>query len=100
MIPKEIYFGNEARKKIKNGIEKVYNAVAATLGPKGRNLLIEYNYSTPILTKDGVTVAKSIDLEDKAENMGAQLVKQVANRTNDVAGDRNYYCNSFSLCSY
>ena len=84
---KELLFDIEAREKIKQGVDKLANAVKVTLGAKGRNVVIESDYGYPIITKDGVTVAKSIFLEDKFENLGAQLIKEVASRTNDSAGD-------------
>lgn len=84
---KEIIFSDQARNTIKAGVDKLADAVKVTLGPKGRNVVIEKKYGTPIITKDGVTVAKEIDLEDPFENMGAQMVKEVASKTADVAGD-------------
>jgi len=84
---KEIHFGSSARNKLKRGVDKIADAVQVTLGPKGRNVAIEESYGPPKITKDGVTVAKSIEFEDALENMGAQLVRNVANKTNDVAGD-------------
>ncbi|MBU4244764.1 MAG: chaperonin GroEL, partial [Proteobacteria bacterium] len=87
MMAKEILFDAKAREKLKAGVDKLANAVKVTLGPKGRNVVIEKSYGSPIITKDGVTVAKEIELEDKFENMGAQMVKEVASKTSDVAGD-------------
>lgn len=87
MSAKQIKFGREAQAQIKEGVDKLANAVKATLGPRGRNVLIEKTFGSPVVTKDGVTVAKEIELEDKFENMGAQMVKEVASKTNDVAGD-------------
>lgn len=84
---KEIKFGTEGRAGLAKGIDVLARAVAVTLGPKGRNVLIEQSYGSPKITKDGVTVAKSIVLEDKFENLGARLVQDVASKTNDVAGD-------------
>lgn len=84
---KQIYFGAEARAKMLVGVNKLADAVQVTLGPKGRNVLIEQSYGAPKVTKDGVTVAKSITLPDKSENVGAQMVRQVASKTNDIAGD-------------
>eukprot|EP01119_Soliformovum_irregulare_P022937 TRINITY_DN792_c0_g1_i1.p1 TRINITY_DN792_c0_g1~~TRINITY_DN792_c0_g1_i1.p1 ORF type:complete len:579 (+),score=220.20 TRINITY_DN792_c0_g1_i1:85-1821(+) len=84
---KDIRFGNEARASMLRGVDKVANTVQATLGPKGRNVAIAQSYGSPKITKDGVTVAKSIDLADPFENLGASLIKNVANRTNDIAGD-------------
>jgi len=86
-MAKDIIFSNEARNGIKNGVDALANAVKVTLGPKGRNVLIEKSYGAPQVTKDGVTVAKEIELKDPVENMGAQMVKEVASKTNDIAGD-------------
>ncbi|QLA18463.1 chaperonin GroEL [Desulfolutivibrio sulfoxidireducens] len=86
-MAKEILFDARARERLKKGVDKLANAVKVTLGPKGRNVVIEKSFGSPIITKDGVTVAKEIDLEDKFENMGAQMVKEVASKTSDVAGD-------------
>lgn len=86
-MSKIITFNEDARQGLKRGVDKLANAVKVTLGPKGRNVIIEGAYGAPTITKDGVTVAKEIELEDKLENMGAELVKEVASRTNDVAGD-------------
>ena len=86
-MSKQILFTEQAREKIKLGVDKLANAVKVTLGPKGRNVVIDRGYGSPMITKDGVTVAKEIDLEDKFENVGANLVKEVASKTNDVAGD-------------
>ncbi|HBE95399.1 MAG TPA: chaperonin GroEL, partial [Desulfovibrio sp.] len=87
MSAKEIIFDAKAREKLKKGLDKLANAVKVTLGPKGRNVVIEKSFGSPVITKDGVTVAKEIELEDKFENMGAQMVKEVASKTSDVAGD-------------
>src|SRR5579875_104566 len=87
MAAKQIAFSSPARESILRGVDKLANAVKATLGPRGRNVLIEKTFGAPVVTKDGVTVAKEIELEDKFENMGAQMVKEVASRTSDVAGD-------------
>jgi len=84
---KQLLFGNEARKKVFKGVEKLAMAVRATMGPKGRNAVIEKKYGGPTVTKDGVSVAKEIDLEDAFENLGAQLVREAATKTNDAAGD-------------
>ncbi len=86
-MSKQITFSEDARKKLKVGIDILADAVKITLGPKGRNVIIERGYGGPQVTKDGVTVAREIELEDKLENMGAELVKEVASKTNDVAGD-------------
>ncbi len=87
MAAKQLVFSEEARRKLKNGMNVVANAVSATLGPKGRNVAVDRKFGSPTITHDGVSVAKEIELEDPFENMGAQLAKQVAIRTNDVAGD-------------
>lgn len=87
MASKIIQFDTEARSALKRGVDKLANAVKVTLGPKGRNVVIDKKFGTPTVTKDGVTVAKEIELEDPIENMGAQMVKEVASRTSDVAGD-------------
>ena len=87
MSAKDIKFGRGAQALVKEGVDKLANAVKATLGPRGRNVLIEKTFGAPVVTKDGGTVAKEIELEDKFENMGAQMVKEVASKTNDVAGD-------------
>ncbi|PIZ98338.1 MAG: chaperonin GroEL [Candidatus Komeilibacteria bacterium CG_4_10_14_0_2_um_filter_37_10] len=86
-MAKQIIFNEEARQRIKRGVDKLANAVKVTLGPKGRNVVLDQGFGAPIITKDGVTVAKEIELEDKFENIGAELVKEVASKTNDVAGD-------------
>jgi len=86
-MAKQISYDSSAREHIKNGVSKLTRAVKITLGPRGRNVIIEKSFGSPTVTKDGVTVSKEIDLEDPYENMGAQLVKQVASRTNDQAGD-------------
>src|SRR2546426_7881601 len=87
MAAKIVKFGTEARDKILRGVKTLADAVTVTLGPKGRNVVIEKSWGAPTVTKDGVTVAKEIQLEDKFENMGAQMVKEVASKTSDVAGD-------------
>jgi len=87
MAAKQVIFGDEARAKIVNGVNVLANAVKVTLGPKGRNVVLERSFGSPTVTKDGVSVAKEIELKDKLENMGAQLVKEVASKTNDNAGD-------------
>ncbi|NBV54425.1 MAG: molecular chaperone GroEL, partial [Proteobacteria bacterium] len=86
-MAKDLRFGNEARVKMLNGVNVLANAVKATLGPKGRNVVIDKSFGAPRITKDGVTVAKEITLADKFENMGAQMVREVASKTVDVAGD-------------
>ncbi|MGE5482149.1 MAG: chaperonin GroEL [Bacteroidota bacterium] len=87
MAAKQLAFDVDARKALERGVNKVANAVKVTLGPKGRNVVLERKYGSPVITKDGVTVAKEIELEDPYENMGAQLCKEVASKTNDIAGD-------------
>ena len=87
MAAKEVRFSTEARDKMLRGVDTLANAVKVTLGPKGRNVVIEKSFGAPRITKDGVTVAKEIELEDKFENMGAQMVREVASKTNDLAGD-------------
>ena len=86
-MAKEIKFNIDARDSLKKGVDALANAVKVTLGPKGRNVVIEKKFGAPQITKDGVTVAKEIELPDAFENMGAQMVKEVASRTNDNAGD-------------
>ena len=87
MAAKQVLFGGEAREKMLRGVDILANAVKVTLGPKGRNVVIDKSFGAPRTTKDGVTVAKEIELEDKFENMGAQMVREVASKTNDLAGD-------------
>src|SRR3979409_41915 len=87
MAAKDVRFGGEARDKMLRGVDILANAVKVTLGPKGRNVVLDKSFGAPRITKDGVTVAKEIELEDKFENMGAQMVREVAQRTNDMAGD-------------
>jgi len=87
MAAKQLAFDSEARRALERGVNTVANAVKVTLGPKGRNVVLERKYGSPVITKDGVTVAKEIELADPYENMGAQLLKEVASKTNDVAGD-------------
>ncbi len=87
MGAKQIIFSDDARRKLKNGIDIVANAVSTTLGPKGRNVALDRKFGSPTITHDGVTVAKEIELEDPFENMGAQLLKEAATKTNDIAGD-------------
>ncbi|NLL82319.1 MAG: chaperonin GroEL [Tissierellia bacterium] len=86
-MAKEIKFGEEARRSMEKGINKLADTVKVTLGPKGRNVVLDKKYGSPLITNDGVTIAREIELEDRYENMGAQLVKEVATKTNDVAGD-------------
>lgn len=86
-MAKELHYGEDSRRKLMAGVDKLADTVKITLGPKGRNVLIEKSYGSPLITNDGVTIAKEIELEDQVENMGAQLVKEVATKTNDIAGD-------------
>ena len=86
-MAKELFYGEDSRRSLLAGVDKLANTVKITLGPKGRNVLIERTYGSPLITNDGVTIAREIELEDQVENMGAQLVKEVATKTNDVAGD-------------
>ena len=86
-MAKQIIYGEEARKALQKGIDKLSDTVKITLGPKGRNVVLDKKYGAPLITNDGVSIAKEIELEDPFENMGAQLVKEVATKTNDVAGD-------------
>src|SRR5690554_1186578 len=86
-MAKEIKFGEDARRSMERGINKLADTVKVTLGPKGRNVVLDKKFGAPLITNDGVTIAREIELEDKFENMGAQLVKEVATKTNDVAGD-------------
>lgn len=86
-MAKEVLFGNEARQKMVTGVDTLANAVKVTLGPKGRNVVLEKAFGSPLITNDGVTIAKEIELEDRFENMGAKLVAEVASKTNDIAGD-------------
>src|SRR5213595_4134605 len=87
MAAKDVRFGEHARNRMVNGVNILANAVKITLGPKGRNVVLERSFGAPTITKDGVSVAKEIELKDKFENMGAQMVKEVASKTSDVAGD-------------
>src|SRR6201986_579239 len=87
MAAKQIAFDQEAREAMRRGIGKLARAVKVTLGPKGRNVILQKSFGSPTVTQDGVTVAKEIELEDKYENMGARMIKEVASKTSDVAGD-------------
>jgi len=87
MAAKQIAFDQEAREAMRRGVTKLARAVKVTLGPKGRNVVIQKSFGSPTVTKDGVTVAKEVELEDKFENMGARMVREVASKTSDVAGD-------------
>src|SRR5881296_2802480 len=87
MAAKEVRFSGDARQRMLRGVDILADAVKVTLGPKGRNVVIDKSFGAPRITKDGVTVAKEIELEDKFENMGAQMVREVASKTSDIAGD-------------
>src|SRR3989440_6321575 len=87
MMAKQITYGDASRQAILNGVNSLANAVRVTLGPKGRHVILDKKFGSPTITKDGVTVAKEIELRDPLENMGAQMVKEVASKTSDVAGD-------------
>src|SRR3954452_2607470 len=87
MAAKEVRFSDDSRTRMFRGVNILANAVKATLGPKGRNVVLDRSYGAPTITKDGVSVAKEIELKDKFENMGAQMVKEVASKTSDIAGD-------------
>ena len=90
MAAKDVIFGGEARARMVEGVNILANAVKVTLGPKGRNVVLERSFGAPTVTKDGVSVAKEIELKDKLQNMGAQMVKEVASKTSDIAGDGNH----------
>ena len=87
MAAKQLKFGEDARARMLRGVNVLANAVKVTLGPKGRNVVLEKSFGAPTVTKDGVSVAKEIELKDRFENMGVQMVKEVASKTSDVAGD-------------
>ena len=87
MASKQVFFGDDARTRMVRGVNILANAVKVTLGPKGRNVVLERSFGSPTVTKDGVSVAKEVELKDKFENMGAQMVKEVASKTSDNAGD-------------
>ena len=87
MAAKQLKYGEEARRALEKGLNTLADTVKITLGPKGRNVVLDKKYGAPLITNDGVTIAKEIELEDPFENMGAQLVKEVATKTNDIAGD-------------
>src|SRR6202140_3979502 len=87
MAAKDVRFGGDARQRMLRGVDTLAEAVRVTLGPKGRNVILDKSFGAPRITKDGVTVAKDIELSDKFENMGAQMVREVASKTNDIAGD-------------
>ena len=86
-MAKQLIYGEDARKALQRGIDQLADTVKVTIGPKGRNVVLDKKYGAPLITNDGVTIAKEIELDDAFENMGAQLVKEVATKTNDVAGD-------------
>src|SRR5437773_2793648 len=86
-MPKQVLFSDEGRAALLRGVNIMASAVKATMGPKGRNVVIDKKYGSPTITKDGVTVAKEIDLQDHYENVGAQMLKEVASKTSDIAGD-------------
>jgi chaperonin GroEL len=86
-MPKQLVFDQDARAALLRGVNVMAEAVKATLGPKGRNVVIAKKFGSPTITKDGVTVAKEVELKDKTENMGAQMLKEVASKTSDIAGD-------------
>ena len=86
-MAKQIVYGEDARKALQSGIDQLANTVKVTLGPKGRNVVLGRKFGAPLVTNDGVTIAKEVELEDAFENMGAQLIREVATKTNDVAGD-------------
>src|SRR3989344_4001814 len=86
-MSKKIIFKEDARKALKAGLDKVANAVKVTMGPKGRNVVLGQNFGAPTITNDGVSIAKEIELEDVMENIGAEIIKEVASKTNDIAGD-------------
>src|SRR5437660_8856403 len=86
-MAKQLLFDEEARRELKKGVDALADAVKVTLGPKGRNVVLDKKFGAPTVTNDGVTIARDIELEDPFENMGAQLVKEVATKTNDIAGD-------------
>ncbi|MCM1043856.1 MAG: chaperonin GroEL, partial [Corallococcus sp.] len=87
MMAKQIKYGEDARKSLEAGVNKLADTVKITIGPKGRNVVLEKKYGSPLITNDGVTIAKEIELEDAFENMGAQIIKEVSTKTNDVVGD-------------
>src|SRR5438445_12499541 len=87
MPSKDLRFGAEARRELERGVDRLANAVRITIGPKGRNVVLEKKWGPPTITNDGVTIAKEVEVEDRFENLGAQLAKEVASKTNDVAGD-------------
>jgi chaperonin GroEL len=86
-MAKQVIFGEDVKKKLQKGVDTVANAVKVTLGPRGRNVILDKGYGGPTITNDGVSIAREITLKDKFENMGAEIVKEVANKTNELAGD-------------
>ena len=86
-MAKQIIYSEDARKKLKAGVDKLANAVKVTLGPKGRNVVLDEGFGSPTITNDGVTIAKKVELQDKVENIGAEIVKEVASKANDMVGD-------------
>ena len=95
-MAKQIIYGEQSRQAILRGVNQLANAVKVTLGPKGRNVVLDKKFGSPTITKDGVTVAKEIELEDPYENMGAQMVREVASKTSDIAGDGTTTATAFS----
>ncbi len=87
MAAKELKFSNDARRQLEIGVDKLANAVKVTLGPRGRNVILEKKFGSPTVINDGVTIAKEIEVENRFENMGAQLIREVSSKTNDLAGD-------------
>src|SRR5450755_2846373 len=100
MAAKDVRFGENARARMITGVNILANAVKVTLGPKGRNVVLERSFGAPTITKDGVSVAKEIELKDKFENMGAQMVKEVASKTSDVAGDGTTTATVLAQCIF
>ena len=90
-MAKQLIYGEDARKALQRGIDQLADTVKVTIGPKGRNVVLDKKYGGPLITNDGVTIAKEIELDDAFENMGAQLVKEVATKTNDIAGDGTFW---------
>src|SRR5437016_7667600 len=99
-MAKQITYGEQSRQAILRGVNQLANAVKVTLGPKGRNVILDKKFGSPTITKDGVTVAKEVDLKDPIENMGAQMVREVASKTSDVAGDGTTQANGPAQALY
>ncbi|MBI5155264.1 chaperonin GroEL, partial [Candidatus Poribacteria bacterium] len=99
-MAKQMIYGQDARNAIQRGVDKLADAVKVTLGPKGRNVVLDKKFGSPTITKDGVTVAKEIELSDAYENMGAQMVREVASKTSDVAGDGTTTATILAQCIY